>query len=312
MPVLMTFFRHDLPIEAFDRRFRTFTLANAVLEELATGFRWLEGPVWMGDWGCLLVQDIPSDRTVRWDETSGATVWRSPSGFANGQTRDREGRLVACSHLHRHVARRRHDGRWEVLADRHRGRRLNAPNDVALHPDGSIWFTDPLYGIANIYEGADEPSEQPPALYRIDPSGRLDAISRDFAGPNGLAFTADGTRLFLSDTGAPFADEPDRVVRAFGVETDGTRARLSGGEVFVRAEPGYCDGMAVDAGGCLWCSAGDGVRCFDPAGEPLGRIGTPRTVSNLCFGGADWNRLFICAWDTLFAITLNRRGVPLP
>lgn len=302
-----------IPVDGFDirdSRFSHYILGNAPLEELATGFRWLEGLVWMGDADCLLFQDLPRDRTMRWIEDMGVSVYRSPSGYANGQTRDREGRLISCSHHQRCLFRTELDGRVIRLVDRHDGRRLNAPNDVAVKSDGSIWFTDPLYGIQTDYEGGRQSSEQPPALYRFDPeSGRTTVAAGDFDGPNGLAFSPDEGRLYVTETGDQTTDDPKQYIRAFGV---GQGGRLTGGDIFHKVEPGYADGLCVDEDGNLWASAADGVHCIDPDGRLLGKVFVPHRVSNLCFGGAFRNRLFIGGSHTLYAIFLNRRGVLWP
>ncbi|MEO7026294.1 MAG: SMP-30/gluconolactonase/LRE family protein [Caulobacteraceae bacterium] len=298
-------------VEVHDPRFARYILDNAPLETLATGFRWLEGLVWLGDAGCLLFQDLPRDRTMRWIENVGVSVWRAPSGYANGQTRDRQGRIVFCSHLHRGVFRVELDGEVTTLATHHAGKRLNAPNDIVARADGSIWFTDPLYGISNDYEGRAQASEQPPAVYRLDPkSGDIRVVAGDFAGPNGLAFSPDERRLYVAETGDQTTSNPVRHIRVFEVAEDG--ARLSGGEVFHTIEPGYCDGLKVDTDGNLWSSAADGVHCLSPTGELLGKVLVPHRVSNLCFGGAARNRLFIGGSHTLYAIFLNRRGAAWP
>ena len=204
------------PFEIRDPRFEHYVLTNAGLEELATGFRWIEGPVWMGDWNCLLFQDLPRNRTMRWSEAGGVSVFRDPSNYANGQARDLQGRLIACSHRGRCVTRTEHDGTVTILVDRHRGRRLNAPNDVVVKSDGTIWFTDPLYGILNDYEGGRQVSEQPPALYRYDPeTDELRVAAGDFDGPNGLAFSPDERRLYVSETGDQTHDEPRQYIRVF-------------------------------------------------------------------------------------------------
>ena len=297
--------------EIVDRRFAHFILDNAGLEELASGFRWIEGPVWMGDWGCLLFQDLPNDRTMRWIEGAGVSVYRTPSGYANGQTRDPAGRLVACSHLHRGLFRTALDGGVTRLVDRHDGKRLNAPNDVVARSDGTIWFTDPLYGILNNYEGRRQESEQPPAVYRLDPeTGDVRVVADDFAGPNGLAFSPDETRLYVSETGDQSKADPAQFIRAFDVSADGVR--LSGGDVFHKIAPGYCDGMCVDEEGYVWSSAADGVHCLSPKGELMGKIPVPYRVANLTFGGPCKNRLFIAGSQHLYAIYLNRRGAGLP
>jgi gluconolactonase len=298
-------------VEIHHPRFARYILDNAPLEELARGFRWIEGLVWMGDAGCLLFQDLPRDRTLRWIEDVGVSVYRAPSGYANGQARDREGRLVACSHQGRCLYRTEHDGTVTHLVAHHNGKRLNAPNDLVVKSDGSIWFTDPLYGISNDYEGGRQTSEQPPALYRFDPaSGDIRAMATDFAGPNGLAFSPDERRLYVAETGAVDDPDPARHIRVFDVSADGLS--LSGGGLFHSISPGYCDGLKADEDGNIWSSAGDGVHCLSPEGQLLGKILTPGRVANLCFGGAARNRLFIGAANTLYAIFLNRRGASWP
>lgn len=299
------------PYEIVDRRFGHYVLDNATLEELATGFRWIEGLVWMADAGCLLFQDLPRDRTMRWIEGAGVSVYRSPSRFANGQTRDREGRLIACSHRDRCLHRTEIDGTVTTLVAAHGGRRLNAPNDVVVKSDGSIWFTDPLYGISSDFEGGRQQSEQPPALYRLDPrNGEIRAMASDFAGPNGLAFSPDEARLYVAETGDQTRDDPEQFIRVFDVSPDGRS--LSGGSIFHTISPGYCDGMRVDEDGNVWSSAADGVHCIAPDGELLGKVLVPHRVSNLCFGDRHRSRLFIGGSHTLYAIFLDRRGAQWP
>jgi gluconolactonase len=301
-------------IDAFeikDRRFATYILANASVEELATGFRWLEGPVWFGDANCLLFQDLPRNRTMRWSEETGVSVYRYPTDYANGQTRDRQGRLIACSHRARCLHRTELDGAVTTLVSHHAGKRLNSPNDVVAKSDGTIWFTDPVYGISNDYEGGRQVCEQPPGLYRYAPdSGELVLVAGDFDGPNGLAFSPDERRLYVSETGDQATENPRQYIRMFELAPDGTR--LSGGEIFYKIEPGYCDGLRVDEDGNLWSSAGDGVHCIDPGGHLLGKVLLPYRVSNLAFGGLVKNRLFILASHTLYAVFLNRRGAQWP
>ena len=292
-------------------RFAAYILRNAALETLATGFRWIEGPVWMGDANCLLFQDIPNDRTMRWTEGPGISVYRAPSNYANGQTRDRQGRLIACSHRERCLHRTEYDGRITKLIDRHAGKRLNSPNDVVVKSDGSIWFTDPLYGISNDYEGGRQASEQPPAVYRFEPeTGEIRIVANDFDGPNGLVFSPDETRLYIAETGNQTEQTPRQYIRVFNVEPDG--ATLSGGDIFHKIDSGCCDGMRVDEHGNIWSSAADGVHCISADGELLGRIFVPHRVSNVTFGGPAKNRLFIGGSTTLYAIFLNCRGVQFP
>jgi gluconolactonase len=232
----------------------------------------------MGDWNCLLFQDLPRNRTMRWIEEGGVSVYRCPSRFANGQTRDRQGRLIACSHQARCLFRTELDGTVTTLVTHHQGKRLNAPNDVVVKSDGSIWFSDPLHGISNDYEGGRQPSEEGPALYRFEPeSGDISIMAGDFDGPNGLAFSPDERRLFVAETGDQTQDQPRQYIRVFDVSPDGKR--LSGGDVFHKVEPGYCDGLRIDEDGNLWSSAGDGVHCIDPQGKLLGKILVPHTVS---------------------------------
>jgi gluconolactonase len=296
--------------EILDPRFAHYVLNNAPLEALATGFRWIEGLVWMGDAGCLLFQDLPRDRTMRWIEGAGISVYRAPSFYANGQTRDRQGRLISCSHRERCLFRTELDGSVTRLIDRHDGKRLNAPNDVTVKSDGTIWFTDPLYGIQSDYEGGRQMSEQPPALYCFDPqSGNIRAAAEDFDGPNGLAFSPDETCLYVSETGDQTTNTPKQYIRVFDVDANGL---LNGGDVFHKIEPGYADGLCVDEDGNLWSSAADGVHCIDPSGKLLGKIIVPYRVSNLTFGGSFRNRLFIGGSHTLYAIFLNRRGLQWP
>jgi gluconolactonase len=295
--------------EAVRPEFERFILGNAELEVLAEGFRWIEGLVWFGDTDCLLFQDLPRNRTMRWSE-AGVGVYRAPSDYANGQTRDLGGRLIACSHLRRSVVRIEYDGAVTTLADRHDGRRLNAPNDVVVKSDGTIWFTDPLYGISTDYEGEIQASEQKPAVYRLDPaSGEVRAVARDFAGPNGLCFSPDERRLYVSETGDQTRPDPAQGIFVFEVAGDG---RLSGPQAFAKITPGYADGMRCDMQGNLWTSAGDGVHCLSPDGALLGKIFVPDRVSNLTFGGRHKNRLFIGGSGTLYAVFLNVRGAQWP
>lgn len=286
--------------------FRTYVMANAPLKQLATGFDWLEGPVWFGDAGCLLFSDIPGNRIMRWSPETGTIVYRQPSNFANGNTRDRQGRLITCEHGARRVTRTEYDGSVTVIADSFQGRRLNSPNDVVAKSDGSIWFTDPHYGIMTDYEGTRSEQELPCQVYCVDPAtGQVAAVLQDFACPNGLAFSPDETRLYVSDTGRMFKDDPTHI-RVFDVDHNN---HVHEGGILHSVSPGVADGMRVDSDGNLWTSAGDGVHCIHPSGELLGKIHLPETVSNVCFGGRNHHILFITASTGLYAIALNRRGV---
>ena len=301
-------------MDGFDirrRRFEHYVLPNAPLVKLAEGFRWIEGPVWIGDADCLLFQDLPNNRTMRWSETEGLSVYRYPSDFANGQYRDQQGRLIACSHHGRCIYRTEHDGSVITLVNRHDGKRLNAPNDVVVKSDGTIWFSDPYYGILNDYEGGRQKPEQPPALYRFDPaSGDIRVMAGDFDGPNGLAFSPDESLLYVAETGDQSKPDPKQYIRVFNVLEGGRK--LAGGDIFHKVEPGYADGFRVDEHGNLWSSAGDGVHCISPDGELLGKILVPYKVSNLCFGERHKNRLFIGGSHTLYSIFVNVRGAQWP
>ncbi|MBI0537913.1 SMP-30/gluconolactonase/LRE family protein [Roseomonas sp. KE2513] len=297
--------------EIHDPAFRRLVLPNAPLLTLGEGLAWLEGPVWLADADCLLVSDLPNDRILRWSESGGISTFRQPAGFPNGHARDREGRLLGCSHQHRCVTRTEPDGTITVLAERHGGRRLNSPNDIVCRSDGTIWFTDPIYGISTDYEGGKGVPELPPALYRLDPrSGELRVMADDFTGPNGLCFSPDERRLYVAESGAQFDPDSARHIRVFDVAEDGSG--LSGERVFHTVLPGFADGMRCDEEGNLWSSAGDGVHCISPGGELLGRIKVPCTVSNLAFGGRNRSRLFICASHSLLAIYTNARGAVRP
>jgi gluconolactonase len=292
-----------------DPAFAALVLKNASLETLGSGYRWLEGPVWFADHHCLLFSDIPNDRVWRWSD-AGITLFRQPSDFANGHTRDREGRLIECSHRGRCVTRTELDGTVTVLADRYQGRQLNSPNDVVVKSDGSVWFSDPHYGINTDYEGGRQAAELPATLYRLDPHrGRLEIAADDFAGPNGLAFSPDERLLYVAETGKQFDRHAARHIRVFDVAEDN---RLRGGRIFHTVSPGAADGFRCDEAGNLWTSAADGVHCINPDGALLGKILVPSTVANVEFGGRHRSRLFICATHTLYAIYTNTRGSRLP
>jgi gluconolactonase len=296
--------------EIIDDRFRALVLPNAQLETLSEGYRWLEGPVWFADHECLYFSDIPNDRILRWSERGGVCLFRCPSGFANGHARDAQGRLIGCSHRNRCITRTELDGAVTVLASHYRGKRLNSPNDIVCKSDGSIWFSDPHYGINTDYEGGKQASELPPILYRFDPTtGELTVAADDFEGPNGLAFSPDERFLYVAETGRQFDPHPRQYIRRFEVNAAG---KLSGGGRFYKIEPGSADGFRVDEHGNIWSSAADGVHCISPEGKLLGKILTPRSVSNLAFGGRNRSRLFLCASQALMAIYTNVRGCVRP
>jgi gluconolactonase len=289
-----------------DPRFAGLIIGHAKLERLHTGCRWAEGPVHVPAARSVLWSDIPNDRVLRYDETDGsASVFEGPCGYHNGHTLDALGRVVACEHGGRRVSRLEADGRWSVLADRVQGRRLNSPNDVVVKSDGSVWFTDPTYGIDSHYEGHAAESEIGRAnVYRIDPrDGAVTAVITDMVRPNGLAFSPDESLLYVSDTGATHAPGLPRAIHAYEVGPGG--ATVSGGRVFAECDAGFFNGFRVDRHGSLWTSSADSVRAYAPDGTLLGKIPVPEVVSNLCFGGPKRNRLYITAQTSLYAIFLN-------
>ncbi len=299
-----------MTFEIHDPVFATYVLSNAPLKHLASGFDWAEGPVWFGDANCLLFSDIPNNRMLRWTPDDGITVYRQPSNYTNGHTRDRQGRLVSCEHGTRRVTRTEWDGSITVIADNYQGKRLNSPNDVVVASDDSIWFTDPHYGIASDYEGFRGEEELSCNVYRFEPaSGSLEAVLTDFACPNGLAFSPDESRLYVADTGRLGDSEARKHIRVF--EHDG-KGGLSGGDVFHVVDVGMSDGFRLDSDGNIWTSAGDGVHCISPDGRLLGKILVPEVVSNVCFGGRAKHRLFITATTGLYSVVLNRQGVQWP
>jgi gluconolactonase len=302
----------DPAVEILDPRFLRIRLFNAAVERLAEGLRWGEGPVWFGDGRYLLVSDIPNDRILRWDEQTGqVSVFRQPSNKANGNTRDRQGRLVTCEHGGRRVTRTEPDGAITVIADSYRGRRLNSPNDVVVRSDGSIWFTDPVFGILSHYEGQVAEPELPQNVYRVDPAtGAIMAVVEDVPGPNGLCFSPDERILYLVESRA----EPHRLIVAYDVAADGMT--LTDRRVVVDAGPGGTpDGLRCDVEGNLWCGWGmgtpelDGVMVFAPDGTPIGRIRLPERCANVCFGGRHRDRLFMATGRGLYALYVNTQGV---
>ncbi|WP_299860336.1 SMP-30/gluconolactonase/LRE family protein [uncultured Roseobacter sp.] len=298
--------------EVIDKRFTRYAMGNVHLETLYEGTRWAEGPAYFPAGKYLIWSDIPNDRLLRYDETNGVvSEFLRPCRNHNGHTVDREGRLVACEHRWRCVSRIEVDGSTTILADRYGGKRLNSPNDVIVKSDGSVWFTDPTYGIDSEYEGDKAEAEQDGSyVYRIDPdTGAVSAVITDMVKPNGLAFSPDESLLYVADTGATHVENGPRHIRTFAVSDSGT---LSGGDIFATSDIGLFDGFRVDVHGNIWTSAGDGVHCYTPGGDLIGKILTGEVVANVEFGGIKRNRLFICATTTLRAVYLNTQGAPRP
>ena len=304
----------DPRIEVLDPRF-IYKQGNAAIERIATGFRWAEGPAWFGDGGYLVFSDIPNNRMLRWTESDGhLSVFRAPSHYTNGNTRDRAGRLISCEHDTRRVTRTELDGAVTVLMDGFQGKPLNAPNDVVVAADGAIWFTDPGYGIDGPYEGHKADAELPRQVYRLDPTtGSARVVADDFTRPNGLCFSPDERRLYIVDTGISHGGPSH--IRVFDVEGDS----LCNSRVFAEDfAPGMTDGLRCDADGNVWCGMGwgdpaeDGVRCYAPSGDLIGKIHLPEGCANLCFGGRKKDRLFMCASTSVYALYVNARGALVP
>ena len=294
--------------EVIESEFQSCFVGHARVERLWTGARWSEGPAWFPAGRYLVWSDIPNNRLLRWDETDGTvSVFRSPSYNANGNTVDREGRLVSCEHLARRVTRTGHDGSITVIADRYRGMRLNSPNDVVVKSDGSIWFSDPSYGILIDYEGGRAESEIGEChVYRWDPdSQEIEAVATDYMKPNGLAFSVDESHLFISDTGISHDENGPAHIRCHRVNADGT---LGKGHVFSECTNGVFDGFRLDSEGRIWSSAGDGVHCINRDGKLIGKIHIPEIVANVCFGGPRLNRLFIAGTTSLYSAFLAVNG----
>ena len=289
--------------------FRRLVKTSARVEQLWTGARWTEGPAWFEALQSLVFSDIPNDRLRRYDATTGAvgTLRAGHGRFTNGNTVDRAGRLVSCEHGTRQVTRTEHDGTVTVLADRFGGKRFNSPNDVVVKADGTIWFTDPAYGIDSDYEGIKGESEiGGDHVYRLDPrDGGITRVADDFVRPNGLAFAPDERRLYVADSGASHVDDGPRHLRAFDVADDG---RLTGGAVVASCDVGVYDGLRCDTEGRIWTSAGDGVHCLAPDGTLLGKIRVPERVANLCFAGPRRNWLLITATTSLYGVRLPVNG----
>jgi gluconolactonase len=298
----------DPSIKVLDSSFNKYRINSAAVERLATGFRWCEGPAWFGDGRYLLWSDIPNNRIMRWDEETGAvSVFRKPSDYGNGNTRDRQGRLVTCQHGTRSVTLTEYDGTISTILDRWEGKPLNSPNDVVVKSDDSVWFSDPPFGILGHYEGHMAPVELPTNVYRVDRSGKASVVAGDIPRPNGLAFSPDERTLYVVVSGAV-----PREIRAYDVVGD----KLSNGRVFINCGQGVPDGFRVDTDGNLWCGWGggeahDGVAIFNPEGKMIGHILLPERSANLCFGGAKRNRLLICASQSIYSLFTNAQGCTL-
>ncbi|KAB2849653.1 MAG: SMP-30/gluconolactonase/LRE family protein [Hyphomicrobiaceae bacterium] len=300
----------DPAIEVLDPRFEKYRLKMAAVERLFTGCRWAEGPVWIGDQRCLIWSDIPNNRMLRWDEETGrTTVFRKPSDFANGNTRDRQGRLISCEHGGRRVIRTEYDGRITVICDKFEGKRLNSPNDVVVKSDGSIWFSDPPFGILGHYEGHMAEPERPQCIYRVDGvTGKATVIADDIAGPNGLCFSPDEKILYVVESRA----DP-RKIRAYDVVDNGER--IARGRIHIDCKPNETpDGFRCDIDGNLWAGWGmgsaelDGVMIFAPDATRIGRIKLPERCANLCFGGVKRNRLFMAGSQSIYSLFVNTQG----
>lgn len=298
---------HSQTYEVIRPVFRDLIHSNLTLARIATGHVWTEGPVWFPAHETLLFSDIPNAHMYRWTPHGGTSLFRQNSNYSNGNTRDREGRLLTCQHATRSVVRTEHDGQLTTLADQHDGRRLNSPNDVITRSDGSIWFSDPTYGILSDLEGHKAKPEQDGSfVFRLDP-GRPEPtlVSRDFVQPNGLAFSKDETRLYVAESGSSHDPDVPSVLKVFDVQPDGQLGKPSD---FAAIDQGLPDGLRVDQYDNVWCSAADGVHVFSPDGALLGKVKTPETVANLCFGGPRGNMLFITATTSVYAVHVNTKG----
>jgi gluconolactonase len=290
--------------ETLDDRFVPCRSGDRSLEVLHQGTRWAEGPIYVPAGRYLVWSDIPNDRLLRWDETTGQVgVFREPAGYVNGNTLDFQGRLISCEQGNRRVTRTELDGSVTVIAERYMGKRFNSPNDSVATSDGSIWFSDPVYGILSDYEGHRGESEIGERnVYRVTPDGSIEVAAGDFTNPNGLVFSPDESRLYVSDSGANH-------IRVFDVADDW---RLTSDRIFASAAAGNFDNIRLDIDGRLWAAAmTDGVHCYDPDGTLLGRIAVPEVVANICFGGRKRNRMFIAATSSLYSVLMSVTGAPL-
>jgi gluconolactonase len=305
----------DPSVQILDPSFSKYRIYSSSVEQVGSGMRWAEGPVWFGDGRYLLVSDIPNNRIMRYDEAAGTfSVFRHPANFSNGLTRDRQGRLLACEHLTRSVTRTEYDGRITVLADKFDGKRLNSPNDIVCRSDGSIWFTDPPFGIGGNWEGDKATPELPHSVYRIAPDGKLTLVTSELAGPNGIAFSPDEKKLYVVEGRA----QPNRLIWSYDVAANGGISNKT--KVVDANGPGAIDGIKVDMDGNLWCGWGwsgapgatsadlDGVMVFNPQGKAIGFIRLPERCANLAFGGAKKNRLYMASCHSLYALYVEAHG----
>ena len=305
----------DPSVQILDPSFSKYRIYSSSVEQVGSGMRWAEGPVWFGDGRYLLLSDIPNNRIMRYDEAAGTfSVFRHPSNFSNGLARDRQGRLLACEHLTRSVTRTEYDGRITVLADKFDGKRLNSPNDIVCRSDGSIWFTDPPFGIGGNWEGDKATPELPHSVYRLAPDGKLALVTAELAGPNGIAFSPDEKKLYVVEGRA----QPNRLIWSYDVAANGAISNKT--KVVDANGPGAIDGIKVDMDGNLWCGWGwsgapgatsadlDGVMVFNPQGKAIGFIRLPERCANLAFGGAKKNRLYMASCHSLYALYVEAHG----
>jgi gluconolactonase len=296
----------DPDVIALDPKFRRYMIGNTSIKRLHTGTQWAEGPAWNGVGRYLVWSDIPNNVQLRWiEDDSRVTVFRSPSGYSNGNTFDYEGRQLSCEHGGRRVVRYEYNGTVTVIADKFEGKRLNSPNDVVVHPDGSIWFTDPPYGINGTYEGFKADKEVKEAVYRVDKTGAITKISDEVSGPNGICFSPDYKRVYVADTGAEGRDMKVWDVDGKAVRNRKVHIKL---DIPGTGQPTAADGIRCDVDGNIWCGARPGVQVVTAQGERIGLIRMPETCANVCFGGAKRNRLFMTGSQSLYAVYVQTQG----
>lgn len=308
----------DPDILVLDKKFAKYKIGNTPIRRLHTGMLWAEGPAWSGAGRYLVLSDIPNNVQMRWLEEDGhVSIFRNPSGYSNGNTFDWQGRQISCEHLNRRVVRYEPDGTVSVLAEKWNGKPLNAPNDVVVHPDGGIWFTDPGYGILAAYEGKRADLQLKEAVYRIDAkTGQMTMVTNDLYKPNGLCFSPEYKKLYVCDTGSTHYPDAPNIIQVYDI-VDG--AKLGRGRRYISTElpgkgSGLADGIRADTDGNIWAGMGwvgpgyDGVHIFDPEGQRIGMILLPEICANLCFGGTKRNRLFMAAGQSLYTVYVEARG----